>query len=110
MFGIPDKALDWVTSYLPESLQSVGVNGRVSSQKKLHFGLPHGSVLGPILSTLYTQPMPNTISNSRRNHDKFADDTQLHKSSAPSDLHSMIVDVEQCVDSVGGWMTGHRLP
>ena len=39
----------------------------------------------------------------------FADDTQLHQSSAPSDFDSVITDVEQCVVSVGRWRTGNRL-
>ena len=39
---------------------------------------------------------------------KFADDTQLHKSSDPSDFHSPIHDIQQCIDSVGRWMTGNR--
>ena len=39
----------------------------------------------------------------------FADDIQLHKSSAPSDFHSLIYDIEQWVDSVGSWITGNRL-
>ena len=49
------------------------------------------------------------ISRSRCGHHKFADDTQLHQSSTLSDFHSLIVDVEQCVDSVGRWRTSNRL-
>ena len=49
------------------------------------------------------------ISQGKCNHHKFADDTQLHKPSAPSDFPSLVHDVEQCVDYVGTWMTGNRL-
>ena len=65
--------------------------------------------MGPILFTLCTQPLSDIISQRKCNHHRFADDTQLHKSSAPSDFHSLIHDMEQCVDSVGSWMTGNRL-
>ena len=58
---------------------------------------------------MYTQPLSDIISQGKWSHNKFADDTQLHKSSAPSDFHSLIHDIEQCVDSVGSWMTGNRL-
>ena len=39
----------------------------------------------------------------------ITDDTQLHQSSTPSDFHSLIVDTEQCADSVRRQMTGNRL-
>ena len=107
MFCTAGKALDWFSSYLSDRVQAV--NGQVSSQKKLHYWVPQSSVLGPILVTLYIQPLSKVISPSRCGHHKFADDTQLHQSSTPSDFYSLIVDVERCVDSVGIWMTGNRL-
>ena len=109
MFGISGMAFEWFSSYLSDRFQSVSVNGRVSSQKKLRHGVPQGSILGPVLFTAYTQPLSDIISQRKCNHHKFADDTQLHKSSTPSDFHSLIPDIEQCVDSIGSWMTGHRL-
>ena len=69
-------------------------------------------VLGQVLFTLqvlFTQTLSKFISHSRRGHHKFAENTQLHQSSPPSDFHSLIADVEQCADSVGRWMTGNRL-
>ena len=101
MFGISGKAFQCFTSYLSDRFQSVSVNGRVSSQKKLHYGVPQISVLGPILFTLDTQPLSDIISKRKCSYLKFADDTHLHRSSAPSDCHSLIHNVEQCVDSVG---------
>ena len=94
---------------MSDRVQSVSDNGRVCSQKKLHCGVLQGTVLGPILFILYTQPPSDIISQRKCSHHKFADDTQLHKSSAPSEFHSLIQDIEQYVDSVGSWMTGNRL-
>ena len=87
MFGISGQALKWFSSCLSDSVQAVSVNGWVSSQKKLHWGVPQGSVLGPVFLTLYIQPLSEVIFQSRCGHHKFA-----------PDFHSMIVDVEQCVD------------
>ena len=78
MFGISGKAFEWFSSYLSDRFQSVSVNGRVSSQKKLHYAVPQDSILGQILFTLYTQPLSDNISRGKCNHHKFADDTQLH--------------------------------
>ena len=109
MFGISGKAFEWFSSYLSDRFQSVSINSQVSSQKKLHYRVLQGSVLGPKLFTLYTQPLSDIISQRKCNHHIFADDTQLHKSSAPSDFHSLIHDIEQWVDSVGSWITCNRL-
>ena len=64
MFGISGKAIEGFSSYLSDRGQDVRVNGRVSSQKKLHYGFPQGSVLGPILFTLYIQPLTKVIFRS----------------------------------------------
>ena len=109
IFGISGKASEWFSSCLSNRFQSVSVNGWVSSQKKFHYGIPQGSVLGTILITLHIQPLSDIISKRKCDHHKFVDDTQLHQSSALSDFHSPIHGVEQCVDSVGRWMTCNRL-
>ena len=109
MFGISGMAFEWFLAYLSDRFQSVSINSRVSSQKELHCRVLQGSVLGPILFTLYTQPLSAIISQRKCNHHKFVDDTQLHKLSAPSDFHSLIHNIEQCVDSVWSWMTHNRL-
>ena len=62
MLDTSGKAFVRLSSYLS---QAVSVNGRVSSQKKLHYVVLQGSVLGPILFTLYIQPLSEVISKSR---------------------------------------------
>ena len=54
-FGISGTVLHWIASYLEGREQSVVVDNVLSSPSPLQFGAPHGSVLGPILFTLYSQ-------------------------------------------------------
>ena len=108
MFGISGEAFEWFSPYLSDRFQSVSVNSRVSSQKKLHYEVPQGFVFGPIPFTLYTL-LSDIISQSRCDHHKFADDTQFHHSTTSSDFHTLIHSIERCVDSVGRWMTCNRL-
>ena len=51
---IKDHALDWFISYLCSRKQSVNISGKKSTPLDLPYGVPQGSVLGPIPFTLYT--------------------------------------------------------
>ena len=108
MFGISGiMAPVWFSSYLFDRVQAVSVNHRVSSPKKLHYAVPQGSFLGPVFFILYIQPLSEVISQSRCSHHKLVDDIRLRQASAPSDVHSLTVDVEQCIGCVGRWVTGN---
>ena len=53
-FGCTGTALGWFQSYLSNRTQSVFVNDIQSAPSNLKYGVPQGSVLGPILFTMYT--------------------------------------------------------
>ena len=59
-FGISGSALKWF-SYLSGCCQSVVCNHISSKPLTLKYGVPQGSVLGPVLFTLYTQPLSDVI-------------------------------------------------
>ena len=62
-FGIKGKVLSWMRSYLIDRSQFVKVPGATSSKSQIQCGVPQGSVLGPLLFTLYTAPLANVISS-----------------------------------------------
>ena len=62
-FGVDGIVLDWFKSYLSDRLQCVKIGSIMSDAKKLLFGVSQGSVLGPILFSLYSTPLSKVIQN-----------------------------------------------
>ena len=91
-FGINGTVFKWLMSYLTNRTQSVSVGDLNSSPLPLKYGVPQGSVLGPILFTLYSQPVSDKIRKHNISYQKFADDTQLHKASQPTEFQCLVSD------------------
>ena len=78
-FGVSGLEFSWFKSYLSNSLQFVSTSGSKFKLSKLDYGVPQGSVLGPVLFVLYTQPFSQILFNHSCPHRFFADDAQLRK-------------------------------
>ena len=74
-FGIKDKALAWTTAFLDDRRQKVSVHGEQSNWCSVLSGIPQGSVLGPILFTMFVSDVPGIMNNLTS---MFADDTKLY--------------------------------
>ena len=85
-YGLSDSAIKWFHSCLSARHHYVAVGG-VTSQTIINCGVPHGSVLGPLLFILFINDLPGSIINLSSNI--FADDTTLIKSSHYSEVTSL---------------------
>ena len=56
-FGISGSALNWIESYLSNRTQRIYIDGVLSSNFNLKFGVPQGSCLGPLLFSLYASKL-----------------------------------------------------
>ena len=90
-------------------LQVITINSLQSEHTTLHYGVPLGSVLGPVLFILYTQPLFNLISKHAVNHHAFADDSQLYKISILDAIHQSIETHQNCTTDVKSWVTANKL-
>ena len=74
-YGIKSIENDWFRSYLSGRTQFVSINGFNSDYKAVKYGVPHGSVVGPLLFLIFINDLNIAIKNSETFH--FADDTCL---------------------------------
>ena len=75
----------------------------------LNFGVPQGSVLGPILLTLYTKPLTTLIRQHSIANQSFADDTQLYNSCRPDQIDFSVQSMQDGISDVKTWMTSSKL-
>jgi hypothetical protein len=87
----------------------VTVDNLTSTSSPLSFGVPQGSVLGPVLFILYTKPLSSLLQSHSVLHQSFADDTQLYNSCKPSQTQATVQSMQTCISDVKQWMSDNRL-
>ena len=110
-FGIVGSAHQWLVSYLSERSQYVVIDDHPSESIMLDCGVPQGSVLGPLLFSMYTAPLSDIARKHGLEDHFYADDSQLYIAFKPKceQTVDVVKRVEACVAEVKHWMIANRL-
>ena len=101
--GIRGSALGWFRSYLLDRRMLVKIDNS-SERHPCKFGVPQGSVLGPLLFTVYILPLGDIINVHGLLFHLYADDNQLYISFRTYDISLKLVQFENCIKDIRQWM------
>ena len=108
-FGFTDTVHQWFSSYLTDRTHYVSLSNHCSAFTPVHSGVPQGSVLGPMLFTMYTKPLSAIIDSHSIIHHSFADDLQLQMSAPPDRISELLHSMQSCISDVKAWATANML-
>ncbi|XP_071484307.1 uncharacterized protein [Diadema antillarum] len=109
-FGISGNVLKWFHSYLTLRSQVVTLWDSSSKQCYIECGVPQGSVLGPILFTMYTSPLGDIARRVGLSYHLYADDTQLYVAFKPGITDQVCCrQIQDCLAAMQDWMSGNFL-
>ena len=105
-YGIRDKALDLLSSYLKNRNYRVKINNSLSDITKLNFGVPQGSILGPVIFSLYISHIRTIAENYNINIHFYADDIQLYmQCNEDTNFHHLT----NCLEKIQSWTNNNFL-
>ncbi len=104
-YGLRGRALEWFRSYLSQRRQYVSYLGVNSPIQTLTYGVPQGSVLGPLMFILYSNDVPKSLSHCRTI--LFADDTTVY--SMGENLQQLYAQVNTDLHALNDWFRANQL-
>ena len=108
-FGVKGLALAWLGSFLMDRTQVVPFGGNKSTSRRLLYGVPQGSVLGPLLFALYSADVIRIAAKHGVCIHAYADDLHTYISCAASDQNTNTSRLLTVVSDIDRWMSSNRL-
>ena len=107
-FGVTGTALDWIQSFLVGRSQIFQIGPDKSSTVIVFFGLPQGTILGPLFYIVYTADIETIIEKHGVKMHLYADDTQLYDHSRVNNIERSVAALEACLQDIVQWSSQRR--
>ena len=108
-FGVSGPPLDWFDSFLHGREVRVSLPSSSSPFVSLQSGVPQGSVLGPLLFSLYTCSIVPLVHDHSLHVHLFADDILIYGSASVKESLGLSSHVSRCLDDVRVHLSSLRL-
>ncbi len=103
--GIQETEFKWFSDYFTNRTQKVKIDDATSSSLPITCGVPQGSILGPLLFTLYINDLSGVVKHSKVV--LYADDTALFVSG--KSVSEIQLGLSEDIDAVGKWLQENKL-
>lgn len=107
LFGFSTSATNLISSYLSQRKQSVFHENSVSEPLELTKGVPQGSILGPVLFSLYINDLPKKINDCQIH--MYADDVQLYKACKIDEISCCVTSINNTLLNISEWARNNKL-
>ena len=111
-FGLDGVVHQWFHTYLSDRSSQVCVKDTLSTEAKLKYGVPQGSVIGPQMFTYYSHTIGQLIRRHSIQYNMYADDVQLFLTfnpSRPGDAACALFRLSRCVNELQSWLVTNKL-
>ena len=100
-------ANNWSKSYLFRRKQFASINGHISNQTSVKYGVPQGSVLGPLLFLININDLNLAIKFCKVH--QFADDTNLLRFSKSVNKFNKYINLDMKIN-LTVWLNANKIP
>ena len=94
---------------MSDRTQQVAFNDQLSATQPVLFGVPQGSVLGPLLYLLYTAELAKVVARRGLQMHQYVDDIQIYTYTTIDDATSAVDRFTACLTNVEAWLRASRL-
>ena len=108
--GIKDTALKWFISFLTDRTFTVKINNTSSKSAAIKYGVPQGSVLGPIIFNICIDNISRIIKKHPIKYHMYADDLQLYvEVESTEKIPIAMRSINNCLDEIKNWYNENSL-